>query len=589
MEELTDVGTLPELLRRRAASYPDGLVFRYLDNGETEGGALTFGQLQAEAAAFAVRISEENGPGSRALIMCPPGLEYIIAIFGCLQAGVVPVPVYPPSTLLPGRDIVRLMAVAGDVGARTAITVPRLERLTMPGEMGELNVDWTFVERSAGAQAQGGPVPPQVEGAGPDDVALVQYTSGSTGAPRGVVLTHRQVLSQLSLIRQAYGAEWGSGGISWLPPYHDMGLIGAIFTPVWLGGHCTIMAPNAFLRRPLRWLEAISRFRAQFSPAPNFAYEQCVRRSTPAEREGLDLSSWAIAINGAEPVRAATLQRFYEAFAPYGLRREALWPSYGMAETTLLISAGSLGRTSRTLRVDRGSLAVGRLEETPPGGPGGDIAEVVTCGPPASGTSVLAVDPETRAPVEEGAIGELWVSGPHVASGYWGRPEESAERFQAELKEGQGGHYLRTGDLGAIVGGEVVVTGRIKDLVIIRGANYYPHDLEDTMQSAHPALREDFAIAFSVPGEETEQLVLVQGADIKADDGATLKEAADRIVKAVADQHGLRPDVLALVSPKHVPRTSSGKVRRGTARDLFVSGRLPCLYQWRAAGGGATT
>jgi acyl-CoA synthetase (AMP-forming)/AMP-acid ligase II len=585
VEEYLNAGTLKELLARRAHATPDRLAFRFLNNGEAEGASITYSELASQAAAFAARAADRHEPGSRALIMCPSGIDYVVALFGCLHAGIIPVPVYPPSTLLPGRAIGRVLAVADDAHATMAVTVPRLEELARSPEMKDLAVDWLLVDANIPvAPASGNPHATAFGGAGPgpDDVALVQYTSGSTAAPKGVVLTHRQILSQLKIITDAYHPGSRTDGVSWLPPYHDMGLIGCLLTPLRVGGTMTLMAPNSFLRRPGRWLEAISRYRAAFSPAPNFAYDECVRRCDPAGLGGLDLSSWTIAINGAEPVRAATLERFYRTFSPFGLQRNALWPSYGMAETTLLVSAGSLGQDAHVLRLDRDALGAGRAQQVGPDAAPATWAEVVTCGPPAPGTQVLAVDPATSKPSDEGCIGELWVSGPHVASGYWGRPEESAELFEAHLAGDPERRFFRTGDLGTVIDGEVVVTGRSKDVIIIRGVNYYPHDIEDTMQAAHPELRPDYAAAFSVPGNETEMLVLVQGTDSRRDDRQSLAQAADQIIEAVTRDHSLRPDVVVLVAPKHIPRTSSGKIRRSATRDAYLSGGLPALYQWSA-------
>jgi acyl-CoA synthetase (AMP-forming)/AMP-acid ligase II len=597
VKEYLNAGTLKELLEHRASSSPDQLAFRFLNNGETEGASVTYRELLLQAESFAARAATRHEPGSRALIMCPSGIDYVVALFGCFHAGIIPVPVYPPSTLLPGRAIGRVLAVAADARATMAVTIRRLEELANSPEMGDLAVDWLLVD--AGTPATPGSASPAAtptvgkvagpDDPGPDDVALVQYTSGSTGTPKGVVLTHRQILSQLKMITDTFLPETGADGVSWLPPYHDMGLIGCLLTPLRIGGAMTLMAPNAFLRRPVRWLEAISRYRATYSPAPNFAYDECVRRCDAADLTGLDLSSWTVAINGAEPVRPATLERFYRTFSPFGLQRHSLWPSYGMAETTLLISAGSVGQTARVLRLDRGALGAGRAEQVKPGAAPASWTEVVTCGPPAPGTVVVAVDPATCRPEDDGRIGELWVSGPHVASGYWDRPEESAELFEAHLAGVPQRSFLRTGDLGAVIDGEIVVTGRSKDVVIIRGVNYYPHDIEDTMQAAHPQLRPDYAAAFSVPGTETELLVLVQGTDARHDDHDGLAEAAHQIVEAVTRDHSLRPDVIMLVAPKHVPRTSSGKIKRSAAREAYLSGSLPSLYEWRAVSTATTS
>ena len=307
-------------------------------------------------------LLDRGEPGSRALVVCPPGLDYVVSLFGCLCAGVVPVPVYPPSALVPGRALGRLRAVIGDVGATLGLTVSQHEGLVRSEGLVDLGMEWVMVDRCEGDEAAAVP-------AVDDDVMLVQYTSGSTGDPKGVVLSNRSMMANLKMIQATYGVDPGDIGVSWLPPYHDMGLVGCIFFPAFVGGTCVLMSPNAFLRRPLRWLEAISRFRAVFSPAPNFAYADCLRRTAGREIPQLDLSSWRVAISGAEPVRTATLEDFARAFAPYGLRRDFLWPSYGMAETVLLVSAAPLG-VARALWLDRDALGTGHAELRAQGDPG---------------------------------------------------------------------------------------------------------------------------------------------------------------------------------------------------------------------------
>lgn len=409
---------------------------------------------------------------------------------------------------------------------------------------------------------------------------MLQYTSGSTGDPRGVMLAHANLLHNSAVIHRVSGHRAEDNGVFWLPPFHDMGLIGGILQPIYAGLSAALMAPATFLQRPLTWLEAMARFRATTSGAPNFAYDLCVERISDAEKATLDLSAWRTSFNGAEPIRADTIERFREAFARCGLRPDVILPCYGLAEGTLLVSGGPAERAAHLVAADRRSLESGELRA-----PDGDRVSSVTLvasGEPVVEQVVKIVDPDTGAVCDDGQVGEIWVAGESVARGYWNRPDATAATFHARLP-GLHLSFLRTGDLGVLVDGQLVVTGRLKDLVILEGRNYYPHDLEVAAERSHPDLRAGFTAAFSVSGPGRERLVLV--AEVvrqhKPEQDSVLFQA---IRTELAGTNGVVPDEILLVRQNTIPRTSSGKIQRRACRVAYLDGSLEVVGRWRSRG-----
>ncbi|MCA1633580.1 MAG: condensation domain-containing protein, partial [Acidobacteria bacterium] len=403
---------------------------------------------------------------------------------------------------------------------------------------------------------------------GADTIAFLQYTSGSTTTPKGVVITHRNLLHNQRLIQQAFGQSAQSVILSWLPFYHDMGLIGGVLQPLFLGAKCILMSPTAFLQRPLRWLEAISAYRATTSGGPNFAYDLCVDKTTTEERAALDLSSWSVAFNGAEPVRAETLSRFMAAFEPCGFRHEAFYPCYGLAEATLLVSGGHAGNAPTIKNVAADALVANRAASATTSGTRRDI---VGSGLLPPQQKVVIADPHEATICAPGEVGEIWVSGQSVAKGYW-RAREETDAFKAYISNTGEGPFLRTGDLGFIENGELFVTGRLKDLIIIRGVNYYPQDIELTVEQSHVALRKGAGAAFSVEAGGQERLVVVQELDVRAKLDAD--EVIDAIRRAVTEAHELQIYAVALIRLNSIPKTTSGKIQRYACREGFLNDGL---------------
>ncbi len=573
----TESRTLVTILREHVARKPDRRVYTFLDAEGREAASLDFGELDARARAVAARLRAEGGEGERALLLYPPGLELIVAFVGCLYAGVAAVPAYPPR---PRRDQPRLRSILADCAPRWVLTTAEIAAWAgAPGALPEIaGVSWLATDTLPMEPAGGWSAPPPA----PESVAFLQYTSGSTADPKGVVVTHGNLAHNEELIRQAFGQSEESVVVGWLPMYHDMGLIGTVLQPLYTGARAVLMAPLAFLQKPRRWLEAIDRYRATTSGGPSFAYDLCVRKIGEAERRGLDLSSWQVAFNGAEPVRAETLERFTRAFAPCGFRREAFHPCYGLAEATLFVTGGRPGEPPAVRRVEAAALAGHAVREVAAGDPAG--RDLVSCGRPWGGQTVRIVDPETGRLAPPDGVGEIWIAGPSVAAGYWGRPAAAAAAFAARLAESGEGPFLRTGDLGFLAGSELFVTGRLKDLIILRGRNVYPQDVELTAERSHPGLRPGCGAAFAVERDAEERLVVVQeverGNPAVAGE-AGLAAAAAAIRRAVAEEHEAAVEDVVFLRSGTLPKTSSGKVRRQACRAGYLAGSLE-----RVAGSG---
>ncbi|HEY0734516.1 MAG TPA: amino acid adenylation domain-containing protein, partial [Herpetosiphonaceae bacterium] len=563
--------SLVDIAHWRAEHQTDRLAYTFLVDGETTESTLTYGELDRKARQIAAILQQHQLAGERALLLYPPGLDYITAFFGCLYAGVVAVPAYPPNPARLSRSLTRLRALVDDAAPAVVLTtathlpIDEVLRAQVPDFP---RMTWLATESDATDRADDWRNP----GATRDTLAFLQYTSGSTALPKGVMLSHGNLLHNSTLIHHAFGHTPESRGVIWLPPYHDMGLIGGVIQPLYAGFPVTLMSPVDFLQRPLRWLQAISRYRGTTSGGPNFAYELCVNKVTPEQIATLDLSSWDLAFNGAEPIRPETLDRFATAFAPCGFRHAAFYPCYGLAEATLIVAGGAKAAPPHVMSFDRTELGSGHVIETtaehsqPFVGSGQSLLE----------QQIAIVDPQSMTRCQPDQVGEIWVAGLSVAHGYWNRPETTEQTFRARIAGTDEGPFLRTGDLGFIQGGELFVTGRLKDLIIVRGRNYYPQDIELTVERSHPALRPGAGAAFGIEVGGEEQIVVVHEID-RQHRRVEIESVVGAIRQAVAEQHELRVYSIALIKHGSIPKTSSGKIQRHACRNQFLSGDLQLI------------
>lgn len=564
-----------ELLAGQAADQGNETAYLFLDDRDGVG-EFTFAELDRRARMIAARLQLELSPGDRALLVYPAGLEFIAAFFGCLYAGVVAVPATYPK---PKRPMPRLQKIALDCDAHVALstsqTLATLDPELLSSDAAtsqwiatdELNDDLVNLWRKPSLDR--------------NNLAFLQYTSGSTSDPKGVMVTHGNLLTNLDCIRQSFGIgeteddRTSANGVFWLPAYHDMGLIGGILTPMYMGGRSVLMSPTSFLQRPMRWMQAIHDYKTTISGAPNFAYEYCVRRTSADERARLDLSRWRLAFCGAEPIRAETLMHFADAFAVAGFQKKAFYPCYGLAECTLLAAGPDYRNEPTILAVNRAALAQHHVAPAC-GEPDAMIQRLVGCGSPIAGHSIVIVDPNTCAEVPEGSVGEILIQGPSLAQGYWNRPEETEQEFGAHVG-GREGRFLRTGDLGFFRDGELFVTGRVKDVIIIRGRNHYPQDIEQSAEEAHEAVLP--GAAFALADDAGERLVVVHQLD-RQFRGSDYQEIIQAIRRAIVEHHELDPYAIVLIRQTSLPITSSGKVQRSLCRDQYVAGELKVVHEW---------
>jgi 8-amino-7-oxononanoate synthase len=569
---------LVDLLRHRAAHQPNDTAFHYLVDGESEEIAWTYAELDRRARAIAAWLQSLKLQGERALLLYPAGLDFIAAFFGCVYAGVVAVPAYPPRK---NRSLERIEAIADDAEAKVTLTTH--EVLGRVQGVLEENPSLKAMHWAATDQFPAGMESdwkqPDVHG---ETLAFLQYTSGSTGTPKGVMLSHANLMHNSALICYAFEHTRSGVGVFWLPSYHDMGLIGGILQPMYYGRPNVLMSPMSFLQRPVRWLKAITKYKGTISGGPNFAYDLCVRRISAEERQTLDLSSWNLAFNGAEPIRPETMAEFTRTFAPCGFRSEAFYPCYGLAEATLMVTGGMKTSLPIIRSFDAKALESNQATDELPEEEG--TRSLVGCGVALLDQELVIVDPETMTRCPDRQVGEVWVAGPSVAQGYWHRADETANTFRAYLKDSGRGPYLRTGDLGFLHNGELFVTGRLKDLLIIRGRNHYPQDIEQTVEKAHELVRPMASAAFSVDVGGQERLVVVaeieRGRNRSQDE---LDGVFEAIRKAVSTEHEIPADGIVLIKAGSIPKTSSGKIQRHACRIGFLRGtELEIVSQFRS-------
>ena len=574
---------LVSALRCQAEKNPDQPGFIHLQNDSSNQVAMTYARLEQRACAIAAHLQNIGLAGQRVALVYPPGLDFITAFFGCLYAGCVAVPTYPPHR---HRMIDRFCAIAADAGVgialSTSFAVAQIQSL---------------IERKSGHAAAPFPIqwvatddiPDGLSGRWsepvitPESLAMLQYTSGSTSHPKGVMLSHGNLIDNAGAIHDAFGAQRQDSAVFWLPTYHDMGLVGGVLVPVFAGGTNILISPVDFLQKPIRWLEAISKYRATISGGPNFAYDLCVRAITDQQRAALDLSCWSLAFIGAEPIEPATLERFAAAFAPCGFNPSAFYPCYGLAEATLMVTGARRGSGATVEAFDSAALTQHNVVPVPDNADTRTARRLVACGGPVGTTRVVIVNPDTQTEVEPGGVGEIWVSGPSVGQGYWHSADLTDRSFNARLSDTGDGPFLRTDDLGFVNDGQLYVTGRRDDVMIIRGLNRYPHDIEATARNSHPLLDVGYGAAFAADDHGRQRLVLVQ--ETRNDGKTDFDPILDAIRLAVLDEHELTLDTIALVRIGSIPKTSSGKVQRNACREAFVGGTLKTLADYNSPHG----
>jgi acyl transferase domain-containing protein/acyl-CoA synthetase (AMP-forming)/AMP-acid ligase II/acyl carrier protein len=572
------MNSLIELLLE--APQPSDLKLTYLRNGDEPGAVMTQAQLLERARGLAGWMTEQGYAGQRAMLVFPPGLEFVEAFMACMMAGVVAVPVAPAPLAGDEHKVRRMLAILGDcqpalvLGVRQTIDKADAFVACYPQFA---DIDWLALDHFTAHAQYGGFRLVAPRG---DALAFLQYTSGSTAMPKGVMLSHRNVVHNLAHFDHGWGHDEHSVMVSWLPHFHDLGLLYGVLFPLYKGIDGVLMPPASIVQSPVRWLRAISDFRGTHSMGPNFVYDQCSARILDEECDGLDLSSWRMALNAAEPIRIETIERFNARFQRYGLRSTTVTGGFGLAESTCRVTAQDWDQPIRSLRLSTAAMQRNLVQ---PARDGDMVTELISCGPPALDTEVKIVDPATCKESAPGMLGEIWTRSDSVASGYWKRPAESVRTFGAVLADTPDGPagpaYMRTGDLGFMDQGELFIAGRVKDLIIIRGENYYPQDIEWAAERAHPAFKHSCCAAFAVERNHEERVVVVQEL-LRHHSQWTYDEMLDALRRTVAATHDLPVEAIVLIRPGTTSKTSSGKIQRSAAKAAYLEGQLQVLAQW---------
>ena len=608
MKETPQAKNLVELLMLRSQEQGENCLYTFLQDGEGEEINLSYRELDQKARVLAATLQKVKMQEERALLLYPPSLDYILAFFGCLYAKVIAVPAYPPDPNRLSRTLPRLLSIIRDSEAKFVLTTQSIKSMAefLFQEAPELrSLEWIATDDLSSEEAS----VYQEMSISSQDLAFLQYTSGSTGDPKGVMLSHENLLANLNLIYHAFGLQAQAKAISWLPPYHDMGLIGGIIEPMYAGISAVLFSPLDFLQKPLRWLKTISKYKGTASGGPNFAYDLCVKKATFETIQGLDLSSWDLAFSGAEPVQLETIRKFSDVFAPCGFKEEAFYPCYGLAEASLIVSGGKKSQKIRSKKLDKKALENHQVKENEH-----FSLQMVGCGNALKGQQIRIVDPETLEtlacstqqpqsggegeasrvqrssplvglPVEGATrapmVAEIWASGKSIAQGYWKKEEETQHVFKAYTSEGDG-PFLRTGDLGFLSDGELYVTGRIKDVMIFAGANHYPQDIEASIEKENLPLRTGCGAAFSVSEEGEEKLVIVWEVNDSVEaDVAGLEWIVSRMRESISRHHEIHISGIVLIKKGNIPKTSSGKIQHQACKLAYFSGTLDILFEWK--------
>jgi acyl-CoA synthetase (AMP-forming)/AMP-acid ligase II len=573
--------SLVQLLQEKAIANPQKIAYRFLQNGTTEAGCLTYQELNLQARAIASKLQSLVSPSSRALLVYSydAGLEFVAAFMGCLYADVIAVTTTPPHH---GKDLAKLAQRITSSEAEIILTTEDLIQ-NVKGKLGAnlglvkefKQIKWLTTNNLALALAEDWKQPIIK----PDTLAFLQYTSGSTGNPKGVMVTHENILYNQEVIRQGFAHTDSTIVVGWLPLFHDMGLIGNVLQPLYLGTESILMSPVSLAQQPFEWLKAITYYQATTSGGPNFAYDLLCLKATAEKLAELDLSSWSIAFSGAETVRAETIERFSHIFANCGFKKSAFYPCYGMAETTLFITGGLKTEEPVIKYVDGASLAENKVIEVISNASGSKA--IVSCGKTWLDTEVMIVNPDSLTQCNTDTVGEIWVRGSGVSQGYWQQLEETKNTFQASLANTKEEKFLRTGDLGFFADGELYLTGRLKEVMIFWGRYCYPQHIEQTVQKSHPALRVNAGAAFAIDRGDAEKLVIVQEVERSYLRSLNVSEIITAICQAVGEEHEVEVDAISLIKTGSIPKTSSGKIQRRGCAKQFLENSLNVIAQWQ--------
>jgi len=567
--------TYIDVIKKRVKATPEHVVFRFLNDGIHENESLTYQQLETRSKATGAAMQEFAKKGERVLLLFPPGLSYVASLFACFYSGMIAVPAYPPRR---NRSLHRIHTIVEDSGVTVSLISRQvfndIERNFKEDEI--LNkIHWIVYEDIAEESATDW----KPEEILPDDTALLQYTSGSTGEPKGVMISQLNLLYNSEYIRQTFDFDKNSVGVNWLPIFHDMGLIGGVLQAAYLGVLNVGMPPMAFLKNPLNWLKAIEKYKGTTGGGPNFSFDYCIQKTSEEDRAALDLSSIKTFYCGAEPVRKQTMESFPVAFEKSGVSKVQMYPVYGMAETTLIVSGGFQNETPKYLRIDAAALQENKVIVATDGNV--KTLELVGCGHCWMETKIEIVDPNTSERKANNEVGEIWVSGPTVAKGYWNKADENKRTFGARIKNTGEGPFLRTGDLGFLYENELYITGRLKDLIIIRGVNYYPNDIEMTVQNSDPDLKQNSGAAIPLTVQGEERLVVIQELERTALRNTDYEKTISNIRTAIAEEHELEVYGIALIRTGSIPLTSSGKIQRRLTKYAYLNKELNVVADWQ--------
>ena len=568
-----NVNNFVQLLRQRALPQSDKKMYRFLKNGEKPETDLSYAELDLKAGSIAACLMKTSCRGDRALMFYQSGPDFVSAFFGCLYAGIIAVPVYTPTP----QKIYRIQQIFKNSGASIIITTDKIKSLLQPEfENDNIHKNLTWIATNTISEEWvNGFSPPLIH---EDDVAFLQYTSGSSGNPKGVMVTHGNLMSNSHVIYQAMGHSEKSRGVIWLPQFHDMGLIGGLLQPMYAGFPVTLMQPSAFIKKPIRWLRAISQYCATTSGAPNFAYDLCIKNIKDEDLSGLDLSSWKVAFTGSEPVHPETIKAFVEKFSVCGFKKEAIYPCYGMAESTLLITGGNHTVEPEIVSIKSKELQEGNVKIS--NHKDNKNREYTSCGFTWNNHELLIVDPENFTVCADNRVGEIWFSGSSVAKGYWQNPEVTRDVFQAYTRDTEQGPFLRTGDMGFLKDGELFISGRLKELIIIRGRNHYPQDIEYTIASSNKYLSQAGTVAFSIQDKSEEKLVVLAGIKVSAVSPEEMNNMTNDIQQVVSEKHEIVVNKIVFIKSTDISKTTSGKIQRNLCRKRFLSDELKPIYVW---------